>query len=163
MKNISQSLRKTSNVNRRSDGFTLIEFVITVAVMAVLIAIVGLNMPSINLFQTHGVANILRHDLRLTQILSMSQNARYQIAIGSTSYQIQDALGVAVSIPELSTSTVTFPSGVTITPATTIVFDSMGQPYDSSGVALTTALTLSVTMSLVNETVTVSPQTGFIQ
>lgn len=149
--------------NRSIGGFALIELVITIVVMSILVAIVGLNMPSINLFQTHGVADVLRHDLRLAQILSISKNARYQVVIAPSSYQIQDSLGTAVSIPELSSSTVTFPSGVTITPSTTIVFDSMGQPYDSAGIALTTALTLSVNMSGVSETVTISPQTGFIQ
>ena len=78
-------------------------------------------------------------------------------------YQIQDAQGTAITIPELPTSTTTYPSGVTITPTTTLIFDSTGQPYNSSGTALTSDFNLMVTTSDTTQIVTVSAQTGFIQ
>ena len=144
-------------------GFTLIELVITIVVMSILILVAVLKMPSVPLFQAHGFSGILLHDLNLTKSLSMSENQKYRIVIGASSYQIQDQNGVAIIHPETNGAAIVYPVGVTITPTMTLIFDSMGQPYNGAGTALTTTLSLTVTATGMSQVVSVSPQTGFIQ
>ncbi|MDP3704839.1 MAG: hypothetical protein Q8R24_02880 [Legionellaceae bacterium] len=148
----------------KSQGFTLIELVMLITVLLILSVTAWVRMPSVNFFQSYSFSNILLYDLNLTKTLSMSLNQRYRLIIGSSSYQIQDQNGVALLNPETNSSVVSYPTGVTITPTTTIVFDSLGQPYNAVGTtALTTTLTLTVSASGTTQTISVSPQTGFIQ
>lgn len=148
---------------KKTHGFTLIELIVLISIMSILLAIGLVKMPSVDLFKTHTFSNVLLSDLRLTQALSMSQNERYRLVIGASSYQIQDQNGVAISHPETSTSSIGYPTGVSITPTMTLMFDSLGKPYDSTGTALSTALTLTVSSTGSSHVVTVSPQTGFVQ
>src|SRR3990167_2160909 len=143
-------------------GFTLLELVVTITVMLVILGVMGLQIPAVSAFKSQGFAGVLFHDLSLTRILSITQNQDYQLVIGASSYQIQNQSGVPFQIPGASSATTTYPTGVTVTPAMTLVFDSTGQPY-SSGTSLTTLLTLTVSVGGVNKTVTITPETGVIQ
>lgn len=148
----------------KNEGFTLIEMVILLIIMGILGSIVGVRMSSLNSFRSEAFGGVLKSDLKLTKVLSMARNARYRLVIGSSSYQIQDQNGNVFLNPQTNTTTVPFPATVTVSPATTVVFDSQGQPYDSTGTtALSTALTITVTSASLSQTVTISPQTGFIQ
>lgn len=148
----------------KSHGFTFIELIILVTIMLILSVTAWVRMPSVSFFQSYSFSNILLYDLNLTKVLSMSLNQRYRLVIGSNSYQIQDQNGVAIIHPGTNSSLVSYPTGVTITPTTTIIFDSLGQPYNAAGTAaLTTALTFTISTSGVNQMINVSPQTGFIQ
>jgi len=148
---------------KKTHGFTLIELLILVSIMSILLAVGLVNMPSVDLFKTHTFSSVLLSDLRLTQALSMSQNERYRLVIGATSYQIQDQNGVAFTHPETNASAIIYPTGVSISPTTTLVFDSLGKPYDGTGSALSTVLNLTVSSTDASQVVSVSPQTGFIQ
>ncbi len=148
----------------KSHGFTLIELIMLITILLILSVTAWVRMPSVNFFQSYRFSNVLLYDLNLTKVLSMSLNQRYRLVIGSSSYQIQDQNGVAIIHPETNSSFVNYPTGVTITPTTTIIFDSLGQPYNAAGTtALTTTLTLTVSASGVSQTINVTPQTGFIQ
>lgn len=143
-------------------GFTLIELTIVMILLAILYTVFRPRVLSSNPFNLQSFAGVLRHDLLLTKAMSISHNARYSIVIGANSYQIRDPNGVAVQIPQATSPNTTYPAGITVTPATTIVFDSLGQPYTAGNVALTTPLTLTVATSGFSQTVSVMPQTGFI-
>lgn len=147
----------------RGRGFTLIQFIIVLTIMSIMAAIGIIRMPSVNLFRANTFASTLAHDLALTKTLSMSENQRYRIVIGASSYQIQDQTGTAIIHPETRTAAISYPTGVSISPTTTVIFDSLGKPYNGSSIALTSTLTLTVTSSGVSQTVSITPQTGFIQ
>ena len=147
----------------RKHGFTLIEVVILLTVISILLVSMLVRMPSVNLYKAYNFANTLLYDLNLTKILSMSQNQRYRIVISASSYQIQDQNGVPVVHPETTSSVINYPTGVSVTPTTTIIFDSLGQPYDATNTAFTTTTTLTVASSSTNQVISISPQTGFIQ
>ena len=147
----------------RKYGFMLIELVILLIVMSVLAVSMIVQMPSVNLYQAYNFSNVLLYDLNLTRVLSMSQNQRYRIVIGASSYQIQDQNGVPVVHPELNSSVINYPTGVNVTPAMTLIFDSLGQPYDTTSTALATMTTITVSSSSTTQALSISPQTGFIQ
>jgi len=133
------------------------EAVILIIIMSIVLTIGSVRMPSVDLFKTISFSSVLLSDLRLTKSLSMSKNQQYRLVIGASSYQIRDETGVAF------TSALAYPSGVSINPTTTIVFDSLGKPYNSSGTALSSTLSLTVSSTGASQVVSVTPETGFIQ
>jgi prepilin-type N-terminal cleavage/methylation domain-containing protein len=153
--------------NVKSRGFTLMEMMITIVIMLILTIIIRPRMPSVDFYKAYSFSQAILYDINLTKVFSMSQNQRYRLVIGSSSYQIQDQNGTPISPPETLNTVMQYPTGVTVTPAnTTIIFDSLGQPYDGNTIgnpALTTPLTLTVSSSGINKTISITPQTGFIQ
>nr|WP_160149096.1 GspH/FimT family pseudopilin [Legionella londiniensis] len=140
--------------------------------MVVILLLIGIIAISVSLtspaglqntFQAEGVADVLLQDLRYTKALSMSHNQRYRLVVGAASYQIQDQNGSPVPNPETGGNNVVYPAGVTVSPATTIIFDSKGTPYDGGSSPLGSTLTFSVTKAGQTRTVSVIPQTGLIQ
>lgn len=144
-------------------GFTLLELTIVIVLMGILSGVAVINMPPIAFYKTQSFAGVFLNDLNLTKSLSMSENQKYRIVIGASSYQIQNENGVPIMHPETGAAAIVYPKGITVTPTMTLMFDSLGQPYDGGGVPLSTLLTFTVTAQGINYTVTVTPQTGFVQ
>ncbi len=144
-------------------GFTFVELTIVIIIVSVMTIMAATRMPSVTLFQNAGFANTLIYDLNLTKVLSMSQNQRYRLVLGTSSYQIQNQAGVAITHPESTSTVVNYPTGVTVTPATTIIFDSLGQPYNAADSALTSTLSLMVSSTGTSQVINITPQTGFVQ
>lgn len=144
-------------------GFSFLELALIILVMSIMGLVVVVKMPPMAFYKTSSFAGVFLNDLNLTKSLSMSQNQKYRIVIGTSSYQIQDQNGVAITHPETQAAAIVYAKGVTITPSMTLIFDSLGQPYNGSGVALTTTQNFTVSSEGVTYTVSVTPQTGFIQ
>jgi prepilin-type N-terminal cleavage/methylation domain-containing protein len=149
-------------------GFTLLELMIVIVIMAILAIAPFFNWPGTSL-NLEGQAQQLTQDIRYTQALSMSQAQRYRLVItaGTSSYQILNSSGAAVSFPSGST-TVTLGSGIsfgtfTNLPNSLIVFDGKGIPYTTTGTpgtALATAATIPLQAGGSTKTVVVTPLTG---
>ncbi len=144
-------------------GYTLMELAILIVVIAIVAVAVSSQMPAKEPFQVDGFSNVFLQDLRLTQTLSMGKNQRYRIVVGAGSYQIQNQSGTPFNNPETGGSTTLYPSGLTISPATTVIFDSIGRPYNGGGTALSSVSTFTVSAPGSVKSVSVTPQTGFIQ
>lgn len=140
----------------KQDGFTLIELIIMITLLGILSVGVMIMMPSQQRLEADGFASVFLQDLRLTQVLSMSENNSYQLVVGANSYQIFLADGVTpFNHPQTSTSPIVYPSGVTVTPANTVIFDAMGSPASPAS--------FSVAGGGSSTTITVTAQTGLIQ
>lgn len=147
----------------KARGFTLIELTIVIIILSVVAGIVWTSLPSTAVFQAEASSAQLINDLNLTKSLSMGRNERYRIVIGTSSYQIQNSAGTPIVHPGNNASSILYPTGVTITPTGTTIFDSMGKPYNGSSVALSSPLVLTVTNLGLTHTVSIIPETGFIQ
>jgi len=147
----------------KARGFTMIETIIVLVLVSIMAAVVMAALPSVYVFQAQGSASQLRADLNLTKSLSMGKNQDYRIVIGTSSYQIQNQSGTPIVHPGTNPSAILYPTGVTITPTGTIIFNSMGAPFNGSGVALTSVLTLTATQKGITHTVNIYPQTGLVE
>jgi type II secretory pathway pseudopilin PulG len=147
----------------RFSGFTILQSLLVIVVLALIAMTASLLLPSSQPFQSEGFAGILMHDIQLTRVISMSQNQRYRIVVGASSYQIQNQSSTPINNPETGATSTLFPSGVTVTPATTIIFDGLGRPYDGASIALSSTVTFTVTSGSSSTQVNVIPQTGFVE
>ena len=148
-------------------GFTTIELIILMVITSIIAASAMSLMLSPSLMQASGFANVLRQDLQLTAALSISGNQRYRLVLGANSYQILDQSGVAITLPETKTTTMSFPGGVTISPTLTIAFDGEGKPYlynagTYTAIASSTQV-LSVASNPYTQSVNLTPQTGYVE
>jgi prepilin-type N-terminal cleavage/methylation domain-containing protein len=75
--------------NQRSKGLTLMELVITLAVLAVLLTIAK---PSLNIFSSayklRGAAREVATDLQFARLLAVKENKDIRVDISSQSYQV---------------------------------------------------------------------------
>jgi MSHA pilin protein MshC len=144
-------------------GFSLIQLIITIVIISILMVAIILRNPDSRAFQSEGYADVLAQNIRLAKIMAISLNERYSIQVNSGSLQIKDTSGTAINHPENGNTTFNFPTGVTISPVTTIQFDSVGRPYNNAGVLSINNTVFTVTAGTNTKTVTVVPETGFIE
>jgi MSHA pilin protein MshC len=151
-------------LRHRSQGFTLIELVTALLLIAILSAVVINQWPgsTINL---SAQADQLVGDIRYTQSLAMNRGQRYRINLAATSYSITDAAGTTpVPHPVTGANSVALNTGIAL--ATTnsfLVFDSNGTPYTSAttpGTPLAADAVITLSADGVSSTIRVSPQTG---
>jgi prepilin-type N-terminal cleavage/methylation domain-containing protein len=157
-------------INLRDNvGFTLIELVITLAIVGFVTAILLLSWPRFTI-KLDAQAGLLADDIRYVQNLSMAKDERYRwVKVSSNSYQITNSSGTAVTLPSGNT-TVTFNTGIsfgTITnlPNNLIVFNSKGIPYTDTGnpgTLLNATAAITLTASGASKTVYISPETGWV-
>lgn len=150
----------------KSHGFSLIELTMVMILISVLAVIAFTALPSRQIFQVQGSAGSLRADLNLTKSIAMAQNQPYRIVISANSYQIiNNSTLAAIVSPGTNTTTFQYPTTVNFSPIGTITFDSLGKPYSGAGTGtpIASASVLTVTSNGATKTVTISPETGFVQ
>lgn len=158
-----------------SKGFSLIELIIVIAILAVIGTVISLQWPgaTINL---EGRAAQLENDVRLTQSLSMTQGVRYCLVLSTSSYQIVNSNTGVTMVLALGSATANLGNNIsfgTLVPAglKLLVFDGKGVPYSSTSTTcnaanaaaatpLSTNASISLTTTGATETVVVSPETG---
>lgn len=168
------------NINTRTvrHGFTMIELMIVMVILAIAAAIVVPMASSAGSMQLRAAVNMVAADLEYAKSMAISRGQRYAVVFDSTteSYRITDEAGTTISHPVK----IGFPyavdfrndgrlSQVNIVTANfdgvgTVSFDYLGSPYH--GTAGSAGPLNSGVISLqaggVTRTVTVEPVTGFI-
>ena len=152
---VKRSLPNTSCSygKRGSPGFTMIEVMAVLIVLAVVMTVVLSRTPSIDR-EDYAQRAIIRAHLRFAQSLAMSNNTeRWGISFTSNSYTLfQNGLPASVNLPNDSTSTHNLPAGIAITSGIgTIIFDEWGSPGPDT-----------ITITVNTESIQVTRHTGFI-
>lgn len=148
-------------------GFTLIELVVTLLLISILAVSIWPRAPSSESITLNGRAEQLASDIRYVQTLSMTRGSRFCIVISGTGYELQTtssntcnsgaanrephAGGLAQPIPVCSSCSLT---------ATTVQFDGLGAPANSTGTALASDTVITISDDGGTKTVTISPVTG---
>ena len=151
-------------------GFTLIELVMIIVLLGIIAVFVAPRMPDVTGTKAAAFRDKLRADIRYAQSLAMTRNARFRVHFNAApapnpGYAVTDSANVVVQDPAgggpLSVTLMAGNyAGISVSPNTTIEFDSLGRPYDNTGTLLTVAAILTVNPGVL--TVTVSPQTGTV-
>ncbi|MDR3492171.1 MAG: type II secretion system protein [Gammaproteobacteria bacterium] len=154
--------------HKKTRGFTLVEAVIVISVIAILATFIGMKIPSAPAVNMSTQAQQLANDIRYTQLLAMSKGQRYYITLGGSSYQILGLDGTTVIMANGSTS-VTLGTGITISgktnlPNSLISFDGEGTPYTditATPAALAAQATITLSGGGITAIITIAPNTGW--
>lgn len=144
----------------RQAGFTLIEFVIVLVVLGVFAAAaVRLSMPDESI-RLGAEAERLAATLRAAQRMAMSQTQRVQLLFSKDQYAVWDAIGKPAW---LNAQAIRLPNKVTLTADRKhLQFNSQGVPYLDANQALTSVFSIQLSAAGQSDTVTVTPETGWI-
>jgi prepilin-type N-terminal cleavage/methylation domain-containing protein len=129
-------------LKRQLKGFTLIELVILLLIIAVLAVVVNINWPGSTL-NLGAQTSQLATDLRYTQALSMTRGQRYCLKISGNTYQIVNSATGTAMVLAYGNLTATLGNGIAfgaISPggSAMFVFDGSGIPYYSSSTTCNT-------------------------
>jgi len=159
-------------------GFTLIELVLTIIVIAILGAVVSLGLSSLSSVRLDNAVKKVVGDLRYAQQLAMTTRIRHGLEVESlTQYTVHQDLPPDTAIKDPvdlgSNFVVNFDtyqqgqiSGVQFAAATpfcgggVIEFNAIGEPTDTNGTLLGCAASVVMNYSGNSRTITIEPNTG---
>ena len=151
---------------RAGSGFTLIELVVTMIIVGVL-AVVAMPKLNTNTFDTTGFYQEVVSSVRYAQKEAIAKHRFVCVNLAVSSVTIRYAKGATttcdtelVSPRGVSPFTVTAKSGVTLSPATSFLFDALGRPRTTGNAALG-QLTVSITGDGTQSFV-VEAETGYV-
>lgn len=169
-----RSMKYHKEIRNRQDGFTAIEIIAVILIIAVVGFVAVSRMTSTKTYNVAAEVEILKANLRYAQYRALSdadkrygENATvWGIVLSVNSYTLQKTEEGSITNPGLfgeSSSTHNLPSGITITTGagTTITYDVWGIP-STSGTPITADLTITITDGISPKTITVTKNTGFI-
>ncbi|HET7832084.1 MAG TPA: prepilin-type N-terminal cleavage/methylation domain-containing protein [Gallionella sp.] len=138
-------------------GFTLVELIMALAIMAILAVYVLPRFFSVGVYQERGFADQVQAVLRYAQKAAIAQHRAVCAAYTasperlSLSITVTTSCDTALSVPASSVNYIEAPSGIafSMTPAS-ISFDALGRPSASAVATVGTA------------TITVEAETGYV-
>jgi prepilin-type N-terminal cleavage/methylation domain-containing protein len=152
---------------KTSRGFTLLELVIVMIIMAIIGIFIAFRTPSIDLSdQTIQVIN----NIHYAQSLAIAANFRHRFYFGSNTYTIasyDQSTGVETLIyfPQAGTNSVTLASGIFFSKPPTpncLAFNGRGQPCDCvSGKIFTSDTTIRLSSRITTKDAVIAASTGY--
>ena len=167
---VRRKLRFNRNYGRNGTGFTLIELVVTLIVVAIL-AVIAIPRLNTRTFDTVGFYQEVLSSVRYAQKEAVAKRRVACVILGANSVTVRFAKNTGVftcdtdltSPRGVSPFAVTASSGVTLSSSpsiATLFFDPLGRPFDAAGVSSpqrTISITGDGTQSFVIE-----PETGYV-
>jgi len=153
----------------RCGGFTLIEVVTVVVILGLLSAFIFTRSPNMNGDLSARLSEV-RSQLRYLQLTAMKSNINYlALQCDGTNYWAENynatsGSSTTIILPGETLLSIPLSSKSMQCSSFNIRFDSLGIPYDGgTGTKRTTAATITITAGGASGTITVAPETGFVQ
>lgn len=157
----------------KNRGFTIIELVMVIVIVAILTIISLPKIDTIYSIKLQGAAKRALSDIRLTQQLSISRHESYKIVfnLGTDTYQVQRVADGSYAVDPFTRANLivnftTDPQqkGIDISATNltggTLQFNWQGVPCDSNGAALTAEATVTMTYNGNTKTIYITQSTG---
>ena len=156
-------MRRPSGSRRAAPGFTLMEVIFTIVLLGVLATFATMKLLTPATMTLPAQAQSLADVIRRAQSLAVVRGERTRVSVTTSGVNGSMAVACPASTPCNTDTGITVSQG-TVLQGTGVYFNSLGQPVDSAGAALTgdTTFTLSYTTGASPATyrVTVAPLTG---
>jgi general secretion pathway protein H len=168
------------NARRARRGFTLIELMIVMVILAIAAAMVVPMASSAGSMQVRAAGNMVAADLEYAKSMAISRGQKYSVVFDTTNetYKVTDQNGNTISHPvkqgflytvnfrndndsrlnQVDIATVSFDG------SSAVSFDYLGSPYSGTGgsVAPLNSGVITLQAGGVTKTVNVEPVTGYI-
>ena len=147
-------------------GFTLVELVTVIAVMAILSAVASSKFVDTDVFDTRGCVGLLSSSLRYAQKTAIAQHKMVYVAVDTTARTIRlcydVACGTSVTDPvTMSAYQQTYSAKVSITPGQTVLgFGASGAPSPNANTNYVVKNTKNATQTT---TIQVEADTGYVR
>ena len=149
---------------RTSGGFTLLEVIVAIVVLGVLVKFAMMKLVTPATLTLHAQAQSLADHVRRAQSLAVVRGQRTSVSVTASDANRAVAVACIASAPCSTDSSLSASQGAVVGSTPTIYFNSLGQPVNSTGVALSTdsTFTLSYTTggATATHTITVAAVTG---
>jgi MSHA pilin protein MshC len=152
-RNFSNWLRKTKP--KQTTGFTFIELVMVIVILAIVSVIVAPKFVSNSIFVARGFADQILSTLRYAQktAIAQHQNVCVNLAASSLTLTMNATCSLTLNLADRQSNVLTAPAGVTLTSsAATITFNDLGQPSTGATITVSGATTV----------ITVEMETGYV-
>jgi MSHA pilin protein MshC len=149
---------KTCFPPKPSTGFTLIELVMVIIILGILSVAAIPRFFDNSIFQARGFADQLLATLRYAQKSAIAEHRLVcaDMTVSTITLTIDrfstGSCSEALNLPDRTGSSITAPTGITLSPATALTFDALGRANS----------TISITISGVTTPITVVAETGYV-
>jgi MSHA pilin protein MshC len=156
----------------------MVELIVVMILIGILGAVGAERFFDRRSFDTRGFADQATAALRFAQKVAIAQNRMVYVVMDGDTIRLCFAAGASCgtlnqvqapfSIKTDATCTsanwycLRRPSTVTLGYSGTLAFNALGRPTDSTGTALLTPLTFTISAAATSFTVTVEPETGYV-
>lgn len=146
---------------KRGRGFTIVELVVTIAILGLLAAVVGPRFVGRDTFASRGFYDEAHSVVRYAQKMAIAWRRPVFICITATTVSAGTVAGCGTLLVHPATGAslaTTAPSGVTLTPAS-FSFDGAGRPSPNAQV------TIAFTSTIANDParqIVVEAETGYV-
>lgn len=149
-------------LGKNSHGFTMIEAVAVMAIVAIFLAMAVSRIPYTQSYSVAAEVDILKTCLRYAQLRALSDNKTWMVSFAGGSYTVwrdEDGDGLKdegeddINLPNENSATHFLPGGIAVT-GTTVSFDEWGSPGTAD---------VTITVSPGPQMITIHKNTGFIQ
>jgi prepilin-type N-terminal cleavage/methylation domain-containing protein len=153
-------MRTTNRSRRVVAGFTLLELVFTLVILGVLakFAMMKLVTPATMTLPTQ--AQSLADLIRRAQSLAVVRGQPMSVSVATSGANGRVNIACAASAPCNTDTSLTLSQGAVLGNAGTIYFNSLGQPVNSTGIALTQDAIFTLSYATGVYSVTVAALTG---
>ncbi|MDR3640441.1 MAG: prepilin-type N-terminal cleavage/methylation domain-containing protein [Humidesulfovibrio sp.] len=154
----------TTQAKALCGGFTLIELITVLIILGLLSALVLAQSANLNGELAARLSEV-RSQLRYVQLSAMKSGSTYlTIQSDGANYWAQYANATYLLLPGETSQSVSISAKSMVMPAFNLRYDSLGIPYDgTTGNKLSSAASITITANNTNGTLTVTPETGFVQ
>ena len=153
-------MHRSSPSRRSVAGFTLLEVVFTVVMLGVLAKFAMMKLVTPATMTLPAQAQALADLIRRAQSLAVVRGQRMSVSVATAGPDGRLAIACAASAPCNTDSSLTVGQGAAVGSASTIFFNSLGQPVNSTGAALASDTSFTLSYNSATYTVTVAALTG---
>jgi len=153
-------MRAISATRRAVAGFTLLEIVFTVVLLGILAKFAMMKLVTPATMTLPAQAQSLADLIRRAQSLAMVRGQRMSVSVVTSGANGSMAVACVASAPCNTDSSLTVGQGAVVGSASTIYFNSLGQPVNNTGAALASDTSFTLSYGSATYTVTVAALTG---
>lgn len=142
-----------SDLSKAQAGFTMVELIVTMVIIGIMAIAIVPRMGSLRNFDEIGFRDQVKAALEYARKSAVAARRHVQITIVGGTITVGRASALPetnpttytnLQLPGINSHTFAVPSGVTIAPDTTLVFDPLGRPSAGATLAISGAGTISV-------------------